>query len=145
MGLIHEGNTAFGVDADTWQEAVRAGGELLRKNGCATAEYVDAMIANTVENGPYYVLVPGVAMPHASSSAGVLKLGVSLITLARPLRFLDSPNNPVDLVICLAAEDGEEHLSLLTKMSELLMDDSGALDQLRRSTCVKDVLDIFNP
>lgn len=43
-------------------------------NGCIKESYIDAMV-NTVKNmGPYIVIAPGIAMPHAAPEDGVLKL-----------------------------------------------------------------------
>lgn len=56
-----------------WQDAVRKTTAYLEERGYVSADYADAIIQSTHDNGPYYVLCPGLAMPHARPEAGVLK------------------------------------------------------------------------
>jgi len=65
-----------------WQEAVRMGGELLVNAGFAKPSYIEAMVETVKQLGPYSVIAPGIAMPHARPEAGVIKPGLSLVTLA---------------------------------------------------------------
>jgi mannitol/fructose-specific phosphotransferase system IIA component (Ntr-type) len=89
----------------------------------AEPQYIQAMIDAVHEYGPYIVLIPGVAMPHARGESGVIKNGMSLITLREPVDFLDSDNNPVSLVVCLAAASNDAHLEAIQDLARFL--DSG--------------------
>ena len=144
MGLINKELVHVNATAVTWEEAIQLGGNLLMQNGYINASYIDAMINNMLENGAYFVLAPGVAMPHARSEAGAIKTGISIVTLREPVKFLDTPNNPVKLVICLSAADSESHLDLLTKVSELLSDSTSVAAVMKAKTA-DEVLAQFHP
>ena len=118
--LITKETIQLNVAAMSWEEAIKMGGDILIRNRAVDSAYVNAMIKNTIENGPYFVLVPGIAIPHARCDQGVKKLGMSLITLNKPIDFFDSPNNPVKIVICLAAEDNFTHLDILKELTGFL-------------------------
>lgn len=51
--------------ADDWRAAVRAAGALLVEACDCPPAYTDAMIATVKAHGPYIVITPGFALPHA--------------------------------------------------------------------------------
>ncbi|NLC53219.1 MAG: PTS transporter subunit EIIA, partial [Firmicutes bacterium] len=109
--------------ANTWDEAVRLCGELMVKADCVEPRFVDAMIEFVLTNGPYVVLAPGIAIPHARPEDGVKKMCMSLVTLATPVEFGNEDNDPVDLVIGLAAIDNSSHLDALAELIAILGDE----------------------
>ena len=131
------------VEASDWQEAIRKGGELLVASGFVCERYIDAMINAVHEHGPYIVLTPGVAIPHARSESGVIETGISLITLKEPVDFLDSENNPVNIVICLAAADKSAHLDILKDLSFILGSEENVV-LLKEADDVEEVLALLN-
>ncbi|WP_407319961.1 PTS sugar transporter subunit IIA [Isoptericola halotolerans] len=118
------------VDAPTWQASVDTAGELLIRGGQCTEAYVSAMKDAVRDIGPYIVVAPGVAMPHARPEAGVLEPGVSIITLAEPVEFGHTTNDPVDVVIAFAALDKQAHLQALQQIVTVIQD-SQTLAELR--------------
>ena len=140
---ISSSNIKLKCSAGDWQEAIRKGGELLVASGFATGRYVDAMVEAVREHGPYIVLTPGVAIPHARCESGAIGTGVSLITLKEPVDFLDSENNPVNIVICLAAADKTAHLDLLKDLS-LLIGSEENVTLLKEANDVAEVLTLLN-
>lgn len=126
------------VAADTWEDAVRGGGELLENDGCIEHEYIEAMINSVKEIGPYIVIAPGIAMPHARPEAGVKKIGMSLITLSTPVNFGNKENDPVDIVISFCAVDHSTHIKALSELVGLLSDDE-RLKTIRSATNASDV------
>lgn len=136
-------NIALDVEAADWQEAVRAAGTLLVKSGQAETQYVDAMIRNAKELGPYIVIGPGFALPHARPEDGVKALGISMVRLRRPVNFGHKENDPVDLVFALAAVDHEMHLKALMQLSELLGSEE-AVQQLRSAPNVAAVVSLID-
>jgi PTS system ascorbate-specific IIA component len=123
---------ARAVAAD-WRAAVRLAGELLVGAGLATAEYVGAMEDARDELGPYMVVAPGVAMPHARPERGVLAPGVALVTLAEPVEFGHAVNDPVDVVIAFAAVEKSAHVSTLQRIASLV-GDADALSAIRTAS-----------
>ncbi|OUZ11970.1 hypothetical protein BHE97_03605 [Aeromicrobium sp. PE09-221] len=117
------------IAATDWTDAVRAAGQLLVDAGRCTTGYVEAMQDAVRDLGPYMVVAPGVAMPHARPESGVLAPGVAIVTLASPVAFGHAANDPVDLVIAFAAIDKDAHLATLQRIVSLIQDDAtlGAL------------------
>lgn len=110
-----------------WREAIGKAAEPLLEQDYIEEEYIEAMI-ETVENiGPYIVLAPKVAVPHARPERGVKKLGISLLKLDQPVDFNvnneKDPERYVQLIFVLAAVDGEAHLKALMQLSKILEDE----------------------
>lgn len=116
-------------EALNWEDAITASGKLLLDEGKIEQSYIDAMIKNVHELGPYIVLAPRVAMPHARPEDGVHDKGISVVVLKEPAAFSDDPAHAVSLVICLAAVDSNSHLELLQTVSGWLADEA-VLDEL---------------
>ena len=91
----------LGLSAKTWQEAVKLSVDPLIESGAVTEKYYENIIASTEEHGPYYVLMPGMAMPHAMAGEGVRRDSFSLVTLTEPVTFSDGKE--VSVLLCLAA------------------------------------------
>lgn len=136
-GLLH----AHG-DAKDRYEAIKLSGDLLIENGLARESYSEAMIANLETNGPYFVIAPGIAMPHARPEDGALDMGISIVTLREAVVFDHPANDPVEIIIGLCAVDHEKHEDLLIKVVELLSDASikEALLQAKSSEAMLEVL-----
>lgn len=100
--------------------AIEASGDILVKEGVIEASYIEAMKAAYAKNGPYFVLAPHIAIPHARPEDGVNEASVSLVRLKEPVVFGHEMNDPVQLVFCLGASSNEEHLLLLRKLTTLL-------------------------
>jgi len=112
----------IGAEVETADEAIKEAGEMLVQGGVVDATYVDAMISAYKENGPYFVLAPHIAIPHARPEDGVKEASVSLIQLKNSVTFGHQSNDPVQLVFGLGASSSDEHLTLLRKLTGLLND-----------------------
>lgn len=110
------------VAAADWRGAVRAAGDLLVADGTSTDTYTDEMIQNVVDNGPYIVIAPGFAFAHARPSPAVRRTGMSWVRLAGPVEFGHDANDPVDLVVALAAQDSAAHTDAMAALARLLAD-----------------------
>ena len=124
MPSLHEsfgaGAIVIGAEAGTWEQAVALAGDALQASGCSSDGYTQAMVDSIRELGPYVVIAPGIALPHARPSELVLKPGMSLVTLSEPVDFGHAKNDPVRLVFGLAATDHESHLLMLTEFAQLM-------------------------
>jgi PTS system mannitol-specific IIA component/PTS system ascorbate-specific IIA component len=65
-------------EVSSWEEAIKIASTTLKDGGFIKEEYISAMLENVVKNGPYIVIMPGIAMPHSRPEDGVLKTGMSL-------------------------------------------------------------------
>ncbi len=120
--LISIDAVSLGVVADDWRAAVRAAGALLVDAGVTAPEYTDAMIATVETHGPYIVLTPGFALPHARPDDSVHRTGLSFARLAAPVEFGAGDNDPVTIVMALAAADSDQHQDALAALAGILAD-----------------------
>lgn len=116
-------------EAEDWQEAIRIASEPLLNSQSITEEYIGAMIRNVQENGPYVVIAPKVALPHARPEQGVNRVGMGLLRLKKPVSFSNKPEHEAQLIIVLAAVDNETHLKALSQLSMMLSEDNN-IDKL---------------
>lgn len=120
--LLKKENILIKQESINWQEAIKKAAQPLLMNGCVTKKYVEAMIQSVKDAGPYIVLMPGFALAHARPEDGVCYLGLSAMTLNKPISF-GSPNDPVKVIFCLAAIDATSHLELMGELAEVLASD----------------------
>jgi PTS system ascorbate-specific IIA component len=112
-----------GAQAADWRAAVRLAGSALVRIGATTDDYTDQMIQAIDDLGPYIVIAPGFALAHARPSPAVLRTGISWVGLAEPVEFGAQDNDPVRLVVGLAAQDHDSHIDVMASLARLLSDD----------------------
>ncbi|HCV64298.1 PTS ascorbate transporter subunit IIA [Serratia proteamaculans] len=132
------------AEAADWREAVKIGVDLLVMAGVVEPRYFDAIIAGVERFGPYFVLAPGLAMPHGRPEEGVLKTGFALVTLKTPVRFGDEDNDPIDILITLAAVDAKTHQEVGILQVVNLFEDQANFDRLRACHTSEQVLALIN-
>ncbi len=120
--LLAEEAIALDVEAADWEDAVRRAGALLERTGVATDSYTQAMIDSVHERGPYIVVAPGFAFAHARPSEAVKRTGMSWVRLATPVEFGHRTNDPVRLVVALAAHDSKAHQTAMAQLARVLAD-----------------------
>lgn len=121
--LLSEDNVSFRYPAETWEDVIRHGGQLMVDAGFTDPTYTAAMIDVVRDMGPYIVLAPGLAMPHARPEMGAKQVGAALVTLEKPIDFGSPENDPVSVAIFLCAPNKDEHIQLLTDIATLFEDE----------------------
>lgn len=141
-GLLAQDCIELDVPAATWEEAVLAAGGLLERSGIAGPAYTGAMIDNVQTNGPYIVVAPGFAFAHARPSEAVHRTGMSWVRLAQPVEFGHPTNDPVSLVVALAATDDGAHATAMAELAKVIgsTDKRSALDVASRPAEVLAIL-----
>ncbi|MFK3627160.1 PTS ascorbate transporter subunit IIA, partial [Escherichia coli] len=81
------------AEAETWQDAVKIGVDLLVAADVVEPRYYQAILDAVEQHGPYFVLAPGLAMPHGRPEEGVKKTGFAMVTLKKPRRFTPEEND----------------------------------------------------
>jgi PTS system ascorbate-specific IIA component len=132
-----------GATAANWQEAITLAGEALVRSGIATDDYTAEMIDAVTRLGPYIVIAPGIALAHSRPSPAVLRTGLSWVQLADPVAFGSPTNDPVSLIIGLAATDHTGHLAIMSALAGVLIDE-GKMKELRAATTAHDVKALLN-
>lgn len=107
---------------DNWKNAVRLSAEPLLAQGYMVEHYIEAIFKSHEEFGPYYLLAPGLAMPHARPEQGALRNGLSLLHIKEGISFGSTENDPVYVVIMLCARSGNEHITMIGELAELFSD-----------------------
>ncbi|MGT2910156.1 PTS sugar transporter subunit IIA [Streptococcus cameli] len=128
----------LGLSATSWQEAVELSVAPLIESGAVTREYYDAIIASTEEYGPYYILMPGMAMPHAQAGVGVNRDAFSLITLTEPVTFSDGKE--VSVLLVLAATSAAIHTSVAIPQIIALFELENSIERLVACQSPEEVL-----
>ena len=118
---LGQGSIKLQQSCVSWRETFELAGLGLVESSRTTSAYTNEMIQAFEELGPYMVVAPGIALAHGRPSEAVLATGLSLVTLSTPVVFGSSANDPVSLVIGLAAVDHDSHIDLMAALSELLM------------------------
>ena len=136
--LLSEENVSFHYPAETWEDVIRHGGQLMVDAGFTDPTYTEAMIDVVRDMGPYIVLAPGLAMPHARPEMGAKQVGTALVTLEKPIDFGSPENDPVSVAVFLCAPNKEEHIQLLTDIATLFEDEE-FLDAAANFESIEDV------
>lgn len=96
----------------------------LIEEGKIEERYVDAIKKKHIEIGPYYVLAPKIAMPHARPENGVNEPSLQVTVFKNGADFESVDNGLVYLSITLAAMDSDNHIQTIVSLSELFQNDN---------------------
>ncbi len=129
--LLSRNAIAIKQTVPDWKAAVKIGTDLLVEAGTIEPRYYDAIVSGTEELGPYYLLAPGLAMPHGRPEEGVLENSFALVTLAEPVNFGDPDNDPIDILITLAARDAKTQNEEAIVQVVTIFDDDAFIESLR--------------
>ncbi|MBH8605763.1 MULTISPECIES: BglG family transcription antiterminator [unclassified Thermoactinomyces] len=139
--LITEQTIQLRTRAADWKEAIRLAAKPLIDSGSIEERYVTAMIESINQLGPYVVLAPKVAIPHARPEHGVNQLSMSFLRLREAVLF--PQNKAVHLIFVLAAADNESHLLALAQLSELLAKEE-EIERLIQAETTEEVMNMIN-
>lgn len=140
--LLPPSHIQLGIECSDWRQAVRASAVRLLELGYIEERYVDAMIQNIEENGPYIVLSKGFALPHEGVEQGTKKLGMNLIRLSDPVEFDAGERDPVEFVCCLSAVDHKTHLNAFFHLVNMLKKE-GFKEELQRSRSPEEMAEVI--
>lgn len=133
----------FAEEAQDWKDAIRMSCETLEADGTVEANYKEDIIKCVEKYGPYIVIVPNVAMPHSQEGAdGVNKTAISFMKLDKPVSFEPGdPEKDAQLFFTLASCNSEQHLSNMSRLSEMLMNEE-LLEELAQASCAEELLEL---
>ncbi|MEM9424095.1 MAG: PTS sugar transporter subunit IIA [Spirochaetota bacterium] len=131
------------AEAADWKAAVKLGTSILERAGTITPQYYTAICSSVEELGPYFLLGPGLAMPHARPEQGVLADSFALVTLKTPVNFGDPDNDPIDILLTMAAKSSQEQNETAIVQVVELLDNEARVAQLRAARTMADLQAIF--
>ena len=139
--LFEKDHIKIKVDAKDYEDAIKKSGQILVDINSIKENYINDMIEAIKKLGPYIVIAPGFALAHARPSEDVLKDDVSIITLKEPVCF-NSINDPVYVVMCLAAKNSDTHIDTMQKIATVLMKEN-TIENLKNANTVEEIQQIF--
>ena len=131
----------FTGSAASWQESIKLSCKKLEDAGIVGEKYAGEIIKCVSENGPYIVLMPGIALPHSmENSPNAFGTAIAFTKLAAPVSFDDAdPDKSASVFFTLAATDDELHLKNMRKLFKMLTDEALCAD-LQKAASEADLL-----
>ncbi|GET05927.1 PTS ascorbate transporter subunit IIA [Ligilactobacillus agilis] len=128
-----------------WEEAIRFSGRVMKNQNLVTDRYIDQVISDVKEYGPYIVIVPGVAMPHSSAkNEGVIGTGIGFTIMPKTVSFEEgNEEKDAKLFFMLAAKDSEAHMQNIANLSDMLMEED-MVDDLMKVRNMEDYVAVMN-
>ncbi|WP_099610184.1 PTS sugar transporter subunit IIA [Vibrio fujianensis] len=117
-GIVISNEKNLSVDA-----ALDIACSTLIAQGKVNKNYLDAIKVKHKEIGPYYVLAPKIAMPHARPEDGVNEAGLQVTVFKHGVDLESEDNGDVYLSVTLAAVDSDSHIQTIVALSELFQND----------------------
>ena len=134
---------ALQAEAKDWKAAVQLGTDMLEAAGYIRPAYYQSICNMVEKTGPYFLLAPGIAMPHSRPEDGVEETCFALVTLKTPICFGDADNDPIDILITMASKDAKtQNEKSIVQIVELL-DDEERVEKLRKAKSALDLQQIF--
>lgn len=124
---------------DHYEEAIKMSCDILEENGMVEKRYFEAIKAKIEEFGSYFCIADGVCMPHARPEDGVLKEGLCILKLNKPVDF---DGKLINVFFTLSAKDGEAHLGLIRQIAEICMDEH-KLNTIKEAKIIEEILVLF--
>lgn len=137
--LVEKGRISFHEGFDKWEDAVTAACQPLVKDGTIEQIYIDEIIKKVTELGPYIVIAPDIAIPHAQEGLGVHDTAVCFMKTEKPVSFSDDGEHDARLFFVLASINNDDHLKNLVEMSDALSDED-FVAKLLECKCAEDLL-----
>ena len=125
-----------------WEDAIKASSKGLLEQGFIKESYVDSMIESVKEYGPYIVIAPNIAMPHARPEAGSNKVGFSVMLCEEAVGFSKAPEHQARLFVTLSCVNADTHLMMLQALVGILGDDE-KFQKILNSKTKEEILEIF--
>lgn len=142
--LIENNSIKLNVRAMDWKEAIKVGTDMLEASGAINPSYYQAITSSIEKLGPYIVIAPNFAMPHARPEDGVNRTAFALVTLAEPIYF-EGEEEPVKVMVTLAGSSSDEHMEGLMEVTQVLDDEESETGiNLDKFLQCKSNQDIFN-
>ena len=134
--IIDNKRVLFAQKAENWEDAIRMSCKLLVEEGTISPGYADEIINTVNEMGPYIVLMPGFALPHAmKNSEHAHGTAIAFMKLEEPVSFNpDNSEKDASVFFTLVARDSDEHLKNMRKLWTMLTNEELCADLLKVSS-----------
>lgn len=147
--LVEQGLFEIYDEPMCWEDAIRASIRPLVKDGACTEEYAEVIIERVKQHGPYIVLGPELALPHAEDCEHVSRSAVCFVKFNHPVSFAEE--DPYDfnavkqarLFFALSSEDELQHLRNLRALTEECLRNPELIGKLCEATTKEEILAVL--
>jgi len=126
---------------DTPEDVLRFAAQMMVSAGKASPGYVEQVVQSYQKSGPYFVIAPGIALPHIRPSDAVFQTGICFVRLKEPVAFGHPGNDPVKLVFLLAGTQSGSHLEMIGALGNL-MGNEAAMAQLYSAKTLDELMEV---
>jgi len=128
---------------ESWEKAISLCFAPLLEKNIITENYIQQVISKGEELNFYFLLAPGLGMPHSRPEDGVLEIGISLLIIKKGVQFATHQHNPIYCLIGLAAINNDKHIDILMEISELFGDNENIIEQLIMTSQTSEVIELL--
>lgn len=121
-----------------FDEAIRALGEPLLKKKAIEPGYLESIITQYNPDYPYFIIAPGIAIPHAAPTDGVHRLSMSLLRVSQAVPF--SAELSASLLLLIAPQDNKLHQEALLHFYDFV----NVPDQRRRLMACRNKAELYD-
>lgn len=139
--MLKRENVQIVEKVDSWEESVRVAVQPLVEQGYVESRYIDGIIDNAREFGPYFVICPDLALLHARPDQGVLKRQLAVTVLREPIRFKEEGPD-VRVLVTLAATDADGHIEVMRRLATMFCDPDN-ITKIAESPSADEIYDFF--
>ena len=132
--IVRKGYYSVHESFNTWEEAVRASVQPLIDSGAVKSAYADSIVESVKKYGPYIVIAPDIAIPHAEDQTNVNETTICFMKTNKPVVFdEDDRDKDAHLFFALASNDSNKHIENLAKLVSYL-DNDEFVNKLQKAT-----------
>jgi len=147
--LIEQGLFEIYDEPMCWEDAIRAAVDPLVKVGACTEQYAEVIIERIKTHGPYIVLAPELALPHAEDCEHVNRSAVCFVKFNHPVSFATEdpyeagPEKSARLFFALSSEDELQHLRNLRGLTEECLRNPELISKLCEARTKEEILAVL--
>lgn len=147
--LIEKGLFEVYDEPMSWEDAIRASVQPLVRDGACTAEYAEVIIERIRKFGPYVLVTPEIALPHAEDSEHVMRSAMCFVKFNHPVSFAaEDPygfktDQTARLFFALSSEDELRHLRNLRALMEECLKKPELVHQLCEASTKEEIAAIL--
>lgn len=139
--MLKRDNVQIVEKVDSWEESVHVAVQPLVDQGYVESRYIDGIIDNAKEFGPYFVICPDLALLHARPDQGVLKRQLAVTVLREPIRFKEEGPD-VRVLVTLAATDADGHIEVMRRLATMFCDPDN-ITKIAEAPTADEIYDFF--
>ena len=139
--MLKRENVQIVEKVDSWEESVHVAVQPLVDQGYVESRYIDGIIDNAKEFGPYFVICPDLALLHARPDQGVLKRQMAVTVLREPIRFKEEGPD-VRVLVTLAATDADGHIEVMRRLATMFCDPDN-ITKIAEAPSADEIYDYF--